>query len=110
MPIPPSHSGIPSRAGPHRRWGDGRAGVVGGGSVPPAFRPDLYRGTPPFYDRFRLPYPPALFAELCERASVSEVGRLLDLACGPGTVTFPLCEEFAEVWAVDQEPEAVEFA
>ena len=84
--------------------------MLGGVSVPPAFRPDLYRGTPPFYDRFRLPYPPALFAELCERASVSGVGRLLDLACGPGTVTFPLCEEFAEVWAVDQEPEAVDFA
>jgi ubiquinone/menaquinone biosynthesis C-methylase UbiE len=32
---------------------------------------------------------------------------MLDLASGPGTVTFALHDRFAEVWAVDQEPEAV---
>jgi len=34
---------------------------------------------------------------------------LLDLACGPATVTFALADRFAEVWAVDQERESVEF-
>jgi SAM-dependent methyltransferase len=76
----------------------------------PAFRSDLYRGTATFYDRYRLPYPDALIDDLCRRASVSGGGRLLDLACGPGTVTFALCDRFAEVWAVDQEPETVDFA
>jgi ubiquinone/menaquinone biosynthesis C-methylase UbiE len=76
----------------------------------PAFRSDLYRGTASFYDRFRLPYPDALIDDLCRRASVDGAGRLLDVACGPGTVTFALSGRFAEVWAVDQEPEAVEFA
>ncbi len=76
----------------------------------PTFRHDLYRGTAPFYDRFRLAYPAVLIDDLCRRASVSGTGRLLDLACGPGTVTFALSDRFAEVWAVDQEPEAVEFA
>jgi ubiquinone/menaquinone biosynthesis C-methylase UbiE len=79
-------------------------------SEPPAFRRDLYRGTASYYDRFRLPYPAALFADLCRRTAVDGTGRLLDLACGPGTATFPLSGHFAEVWAVDQEPEAIEFA
>jgi ubiquinone/menaquinone biosynthesis C-methylase UbiE len=34
----------------------------------------------------------------------------LDLACGTGQIAFGLASSFAEVWAVDQEPEAVEFA
>jgi ubiquinone/menaquinone biosynthesis C-methylase UbiE len=76
----------------------------------PTFRRDLYRGTASFYDRFRLPYPVALIDDLCRRASVTGSGRLLDVACGPGTVTFALCDRFAEVWAVDQEPETIEFA
>ena len=76
----------------------------------PVFRDDLFRGTASYYDRFRLPYPEVLIEDLCHRASVSGTGRLLDLACGPGTVTFALCDRFAEVWAVDREPEAVDFA
>ena len=79
-------------------------------SQPPAFRRDLYRGTASYYDRFRLPYPAALIDDLCRRTAVDGTGRLLDLACGPGTATFPLRGHFAEVWAVDQEPEAIEFA
>ncbi len=76
----------------------------------PAFRADLYRGTATFYDRYRLPYPDVLIDDLCRRACVNGGGRLLDLACGPGTVTFALSTHFAEVWAVDQEREAVDFA
>ena len=76
----------------------------------PAFRSDLYRGTASFYDQFRLPYPLVLIDDLCRRASVRGTDRLLDLASGPGTVTFALSDRFAEVWAVDQESEAVDFA
>jgi len=76
----------------------------------PSFRPDLYRGTAADYDAFRLPYPRALVDDLCHRTGASGSGRLLDLACGPGTLTFALNDRFAEVWAVDQEPEAIEFA
>ncbi len=76
----------------------------------PIFRDDLYRGTAADYDRFRRPYPPPLIEDLCRRASVSGRGRLLDLACGPGTVTFALHARFADVLAVDQEPEAIDFA
>jgi ubiquinone/menaquinone biosynthesis C-methylase UbiE len=75
----------------------------------PSFRSDLYRGTAADYDAFRLPYPRALVDDLCRRAGASGSGRLLDLACGPGTLTLALNDHFAEVWAVDQEPEAIAF-
>jgi ubiquinone/menaquinone biosynthesis C-methylase UbiE len=76
----------------------------------PEFRADLYRGTARFYDAFRVPYPRRLLADLLARAQVTGTGRLLDLACGTGQITFGLVRHFAEVWAVDQEPEAIAFA
>jgi hypothetical protein len=69
----------------------------------PRFAADLYRGTADDYDRYRLPYPETMIADLVERAGVSGDGRLLDLACG----TFPLWPWFSEVWAVDREPDMV---
>lgn len=48
------------------------------------FAADLYRGTAWYYDRYRLPYPEAMLADLVRRAGVSGQGRLLDLACGTG--------------------------
>jgi SAM-dependent methyltransferase len=72
--------------------------------IDPVFRPDLYRGTAEAYERFRLPYPADLIADLARRAGADGTGRLLDLACGTGQVAFPLAGRFAEIWAVDQEP------
>jgi SAM-dependent methyltransferase len=69
------------------------------------FRRDLYQGTARYYDRFRVPYPKALVADLLERVSAADRGTLLDLACGTGQITFAAHDRFAEVWAVDQEPE-----
>ncbi len=76
----------------------------------PEFRRDLYRGTARFYDEFRVAYPQALLDDLLVRAEITGAGRLLDLACGTGQITFGLTSHFAEVWAVDQEPETIEFA
>lgn len=73
------------------------------------FRTDLYRGTAPFYDRFRPPYPEKLLDDLRQRLPASGQGRLLDLACGTGQIALPLAEHFEEVWAVDQEAESVAF-
>ena len=72
------------------------------------FSPDLYRGTAEYYDRFRLAYPDALISDLVRRTGASGRGRLLDLACGTGQLAFALQPSFAEVWAVDQEPDMVE--
>ena len=74
----------------------------------PRFAADLYRGTAGYYDRYRLPYPEVMITDLVRRAEVSEHGRLLDLACGTGQLTFPLRRWFCEEWAVDSEPDMVE--
>ena len=72
------------------------------------FSPDLFRGKAQCYDRFRLSYPDPLIADLVRRTGSSGRGRLLDLACGTGQLAFALQSSFAEVWAVDQEPDMVE--
>jgi len=72
------------------------------------FGPGLYRGAAGYYDRFRLPYPDAMIADLARRAAPSGHGGLLDLACGTGQLAFPLRGWFADVWAVDAEPDMTE--
>jgi SAM-dependent methyltransferase len=71
------------------------------------FAADLYQGTAGYYDRYRLPYPEAMTADLIQRTEVSGDGRLLDLACGTGQLAFPLRQWFSDVWAVDREPDMV---
>lgn len=73
------------------------------------FRKDLFQGTASYYDRYRPPYPEALLADLCSRLPVSGRGRLLDLACGTGQLALPLASAFADVVAVDQESESVDY-
>ena len=72
-----------------------------------SFRTDLYRGAAGYYDRFRHSYPDALIGDLVRRTGASGQGRLLDLACGTGQLAFGLRDRFAQVWAVDQEPDMV---
>jgi SAM-dependent methyltransferase len=74
----------------------------------PNFRRDLYRGTARDYDEFRVPYPAAMIGDLRSRAGLDGTGRLLDLACGTGQITFSMHDDFDDVWAVDQEQDAVE--
>src|SRR5262249_43171843 len=69
---------------------------------------DLFRGTAEVYGRFRPAYPAALLDHLVTRAGVGPGARLLDLGCGTGQVAIPLSDRFAQVWAVDLEPEMVE--
>jgi ubiquinone/menaquinone biosynthesis C-methylase UbiE len=73
----------------------------------PQFRRDLFRGTARDYDRFRVTYPQSLTDDLAERSGADGRGRLLDLACGTGQLTFALHDRFALVWAVDQEPDMI---
>jgi SAM-dependent methyltransferase len=71
----------------------------------PQFRSDLYQGAARDYERFRLGYPQSLIEDL--RRRVPGTGRLLDLACGTGQLSFALRGSFAQIWAVDQEPDMI---
>jgi hypothetical protein len=73
---------------------NGRQEEVG---PPVRFAADLYRGTAGYYDRYRLPHPEAMITDLVRTAQISGRGRLLDLACGIGQLTFPLRQWFGEV-------------
>ncbi len=48
--------------------------------------------------------------DLVRRTQIEHSGRLLDLACGTGQIAFALHQEFDEVWAIDQEEDAIIFA
>ena len=55
-----------------------------------SFVPDRFQSTVPFYVAHRLRYPPELIAETIRRVGVAENHRVLDLGCGPGTLTIEL--------------------
>ena len=96
---------IASRSSASVGWGTTRDNP--GVSDALEFDPGLYRGTAGYYDRFRVPYPQAMLDELLGLVQPSGRGRLLDLACGTGQITFAIAEHFAQVWAVDQEPDMI---
>jgi trans-aconitate methyltransferase len=68
---------------------------------------DLYRGTAEDYERFRPPYPDGLIDALVADVQPSGRGLLVDLASGPGPLAFALAGRFADVLAVDQEPDMI---
>ena len=78
--------------------------------VRPSYARDLFAATAEYYAKFRVPYPRTLLDDLVRRAGIRKNGLLVDLACGTGEVAIPLSPFFAEVQAVDQEPEMVRVA
>lgn len=73
----------------------------------PPFAADQYRGAAEAYAEFRLGYPEPMTEHLLRRVEPSGRGRLLDLACGTGQLSFALGAAFAEIWAVDREPDMI---
>lgn len=57
----------------------------------------------PWY-RFRAPYPAACFEHLRAAFGLDAAGRVLDLGCGPGTLTIPLSRIAGAVVAIDPDP------
>ena len=76
--------------------------------LPPNLRPDAFAGLADDYVRYRVPYPRELLDGFLDEARLSPGAHLLDLACGPGRVALPIADRFAEVWAVDLEPDMIE--
>ncbi len=70
--------------------------------------PRPYKGAAAYYSRFRPPYPPALVSVLGDKFNLDGKGGLLDLGCGPGSVSIPLAPLFERVVAIDPEPDMLE--
>ncbi|HEX5264540.1 MAG TPA: class I SAM-dependent methyltransferase [Phenylobacterium sp.] len=75
--------------------------------LPPNLRPTAFAGTADDYVRYRVPYPDVMLEGLLAEAQLPPNSKLLDLASGPGRVSLPIASRFAEVWAVDREPEMI---
>jgi SAM-dependent methyltransferase len=61
----------------------------------------LFKGSAPYYERGRLPYAPGFAETLATALGLDGQGRLLDVGCGPGTVTLALARFFTEVAGID---------
>ncbi|HEV3361011.1 MAG TPA: class I SAM-dependent methyltransferase [Pseudonocardiaceae bacterium] len=61
----------------------------------------LYQDSAPYYVLGRVGYPVALADTLVERLGLDGSGRLLDVGCGPGSLTLLLARHFAQAVGVD---------
>jgi len=69
--------------------------------------PTLYAGSAPHYARGRVAYPPALADLLADELGLDGSGRLLDVGCGPGSLTLLLAPLVAEATGIDADPDMV---
>ena len=63
--------------------------------------PTLYAGAAQYYLAGRMPYPDELGAVLAESLGLDGTGRLLDVGCGPGSLTLLLAPYFAAAVGID---------
>jgi SAM-dependent methyltransferase len=66
--------------------------------------PTLYQGSATYYQRGRLPYAPGLAEAMSRALDLSGHDRLLDVGCGPGTLTLILAPLFQEAIGLDPDP------
>jgi SAM-dependent methyltransferase len=78
--------------------------------MPRRYDDSLYAGAAAHYLAGRMPYPARLATAFAEHLPASARDRLLDLGCGPGTLTLLLAALFDEVLAVDADAEMVRVA
>jgi SAM-dependent methyltransferase len=61
----------------------------------------LYAGSAPFYSVGRAAYPSELVDALVTELGLDGTGLLVDIGCGPGSLTLPLAPHYAAVLGVD---------
>ena len=67
----------------------------------------LYRGSAPYYERGRLPYPAGLADGVATVLGLDGRGRLLDVGCGPGIIALRLAHLFEEVVGLDADADMI---
>jgi SAM-dependent methyltransferase len=65
----------------------------------------LYGGSAAYYAEGRVPYPEELGDALARELGLDGGGRLLDVGCGPGSLTLLLAPWFGHVVGVDADPQ-----
>jgi ubiquinone/menaquinone biosynthesis C-methylase UbiE len=68
------------------------------------YDPDLFRGAAEYYVRFRPPYAREAIDHVISAFGLGARDRVLDLGCGPGTLTVPFAQVAGEVLAMDPDP------
>ncbi|WP_456845664.1 class I SAM-dependent methyltransferase [Cellulomonas sp. P5_C6] len=69
--------------------------------------PSLFAGTAAHYAVGRMAYPSTVTIALREALDLDGIGRLLDVGCGPGSLTTLLAPLFAAAVGIDADPEMV---
>jgi SAM-dependent methyltransferase len=69
--------------------------------------PNLYAGAAEFYPRGRVAYPRELADRLAVELGLDGSGRLLDVGCGPGSLTLLLAERFEQAVGIDADGDMV---
>ena len=64
----------------------------------------LFAGCAPYYDQGRPPYAPNLASALRDELGLDGTGRLLDVGCGPGSVSLRMASLFEAVVGLDPDP------
>lgn len=67
----------------------------------------LYAGSAPHYAVGRMPYPPSLADAIREELGLDGRGRLLDVGCGPGSLTLLLAPMFETAVGVDADRDMI---
>lgn len=70
----------------------------------------LYQGSAPYYSTGRAAYPRELAEALALALHLDGTGRLLDIGCGPGSLTLLLAPLFEEVIGVDADADMLQEA
>lgn len=68
----------------------------------------LYAGSAAYYAAGRVPYPREIREALREELRLDGRGRLLDVGCGPGSLTLLLAPLFEETVGIDADPDMIE--
>ncbi len=68
------------------------------------YDPTIYQGSAAYYAQGRPPYSRALVPTLATAVGLDGTGRLLDVGCGPGSLTIALADRFAAAIGLDPDP------